>query len=283
LVFARIGFYRIVRSSRSAHTFLFGREREPDMPIAATELEDLQQVASDQEATRPEGFDGADAPTLDDFEHIYATYNARVYYLCLRMTGNADDAEDLSQEAFLRLIQRMGTFRGESAFYTWLRRLAINVVLLRFQSASWRREISLEGLTDPDVAFGSPRPRELASVDLKLLGAIDRICLERAIDQLPAGFKAVFILHDIEGYEHTEISRLLGCSVGTSKSQLHKARLKMRELLGEACRGKAPRKSHENGAESGAKQALLPEKEPPVLQFPRPLPRKYDIPFAKTA
>ena len=246
------------------------------MPTAAIEQESVQQVALNQEAPRPNGFDCADAPALDNFEHIYAMYNARVYYLCLRMTGNADDAEDLSQEAFLRLIQKLGTFRGESAFYTWLRRLAINVVLLRFQSASWRREISLEELTDPDLVFGSPHPREFASVDLELLGAIDRIGLERAIDRLPPGFKAVFVLHDIEGYEHNEISRLLGCSIGTSKSQLHKARLKMRELLGEACREKAPQKSHENCLESGAKQVLLPAKEKPVLQFPRPLPRKYD-------
>ena len=170
-------------------------------------------------------------PLMNEFEDIYQTYRSRVWALCLRMTGNPDDAEDLTQETFVRMFQKLDTFRGESAFCTWLRRIAINVVLLRFQKASWRRERSLEELTDINPTTGCPHKREFGQIDTELMETVDRIALQRAISQLPPGFRTVFILHDVEGYEHIEISGLLGCSVGTSKSQLHKARLKMRALL----------------------------------------------------
>lgn len=173
-------------------------------------------------------------PEMKEFEHIYKTYNSRVYSLCLYMTGNRDEAEDLTQETFLRLLRKLDTFRGESAFYTWLRRVTVNVVLLRFQKASWRRETSLEGLTQADPTTGQSTEKELGTIDAELMGVTDRIDLERAIDQLPPGFKTVLFLHDIEGYQHTEISHQSGCSLGTSKSQLHKARLRVRELLHEA-------------------------------------------------
>lgn len=170
----------------------------------------------------------------DDFEDLYMTYRSRVWALCLRMTGNPDEAEDLTQETFVRMFQKLDTFRGESAFCTWLRRITINVVLLRFQKASWRREKSIEELSSMDPESGCPHKVEFGGVDTQLAEAVDRISLERAIDRLPPGFKAVLILHDIEGYEHEEISKLMGFAVGTSKSQLHKARLKMRELLEQA-------------------------------------------------
>lgn len=179
-----------------------------------------------------------------DFEQIYARYHARIYYLCLSLTGNGDDAEDLAQEAFVRTMERLDTFRGESAFYTWLRRVAINVVLLRFQKASLRREVSLEALTEPAALCGGNL--DFAVTDGELKSTLDRICLERALEHLSPGSKAVFVLHDLEGYEHNEIARRLGCSVGTSKSQLHKARLKMRELLGEAWREPASRSPANN-------------------------------------
>jgi RNA polymerase sigma-70 factor, ECF subfamily len=249
------------------------------MLMATTNEEDVKQIALNPEGAPSSGCERADELALDDFEHIYAMYKARVYYLCLRMTGNPDDAQDLSQEAFLRLIQKYYTFRGESAFYTWLRRLAINVVLLRFQKASWRHETSLEAITELDGTLGAPYCHEFGALDPELLGAIDRISLERAIDQLSPGFKSVFILHDIEGYEHTEISNLLGCSIGTSKSQLHKARLKMREFLGETRRETA----REERQAVSRKQTLRPSDELPALSFARPLSHDYETPISKTA
>ena len=209
------------------------------MANATAERAEIQSAVTADEVKPGVATEFPDDPTIDTLEHLYALYGSRVYYLCLQMTGNPDDAEDLSQEAFLRMMQKMGTFRGESAFYTWLRRLAINVVLLRFQKASWRREVSLEELTEPGNRDESRSPRGFAIPDLELMGAIDRIHLERAMERLAPGLKAVFTLHDIEGYEHAEIARLLRFSVGTSKSQLHKARMRMRELLGESWRDSA--------------------------------------------
>jgi|SRR5579875_1155357 RNA polymerase sigma-70 factor (ECF subfamily) len=194
-------------------------------------VEDVQQAALDSRQT-PLHLEGQNEGLLrNEFEQLYMTYYSRIWALCLRMTGNPDDADDLTQETFVRLFQKLSTFRGEAPFSTWLRRIAINVALLRFQKASWRHETSLEALSSPDPASGHLLPTEWGRFDTRLKEALDRISLERAIDQLPPGFRAVLILHDVEGYEHVEISALMGCSIGTSKSQLHKARLKMRELL----------------------------------------------------
>ncbi len=200
------------------------------MAIAVSE-EGLDQVPLNCSKEHPSLPLQAHSPSLDEFEDLYITYRPRVRALCLRMTGNPDDAEDLTQETFIRMFQKLNTYRGESAICTWLRRITINVVLLRFQKASWRRETSMEELSGPDTISGCPHKMEFGKVDNRLREAIDRINLQRALEQLPPGFKAVLILHDIEGYEHYEISELMGCSIGTSKSQLHKARLRMRELL----------------------------------------------------
>lgn len=198
---------------------------------AIAQEEQAQQAASHCREVKSDLQERTDRSSPVELEHLYVTYRSRVWSLCLRMTGNTDEAEDLTQETFLRLSQKLDTFRGESTFYTWLRRLTINVVLLRLQSASWRRETSMEALTCPDPITGCPRKQVLCHTDSRLSEMADRIDLQRALDQLPPGFKTVLILHDIEGYEHVEISRLIGCSIGTSKSQLHKARLKMREFL----------------------------------------------------
>jgi RNA polymerase sigma-70 factor, ECF subfamily len=180
--------------------------------------------------------ESSDAEWIEEFESLYKTYSLPIYCLCLRMTGNRDDAEDLTQETFVRLFQKHATFRGESAFYTWLRRLAINVVLLGFDKAYRRRETSLEELAEPNPLSGGPARCEFGALDSELQSAVERVCLERAIEQLPRGFRNILVLHDVEGYEHSEISLRNGCTVGTSKSQLHKARLRMRELLHDARR-----------------------------------------------
>ena len=171
------------------------------------------------------------------FERIYRLHGRRVYSLCLRMVGNTAEAEELAQEAFLQLFRKIHTFRGDSAFSTWLHRLAVNVVLMRLRKKTLA-QTSLEEMAEPDEETGGPG-KDLGTLDMRLSGSIDRVNLERAIDQLPPGYKTVFVLHDIQGYEHNEIAELMGCSIGNSKSQLHKARMRLRELLQEAEREKA--------------------------------------------
>jgi len=168
------------------------------------------------------------------FERIYRLHSRRVYALCLRMVGNTAEAEDLTQDAFLQLFRKIGTFRGESAFSTWLHRLAVNVVLMKLRKKTLP-ETSLEESTDPEDESSGPR-REIGAPDLLLSGSIDRVHLERAIEQLPPGYRQVFVLHDVQGFEHNEIAGLMDCSIGNSKSQLHKARMRLRELLQETMR-----------------------------------------------
>jgi len=170
------------------------------------------------------------------FEALYGLHKRRVYSLCLRMTGNTAEAEDLTQEAFLQLYRKIGTFRGESAFSTWLHRLSVNVVLMRLRKKGLP-EVSLEETLEPQQEDG-PR-KDVRPVDNVLAGSIDRVKLQRAVDSLPPGYRIVFILHDVEGYEHNEIAEMMGCSIGNSKSQLHKARLKLRELLKQSKAEKA--------------------------------------------
>src|SRR5262249_18637458 len=171
------------------------------------------------------------------FEFLYGLHSRRVYALCLRMVGNPTDAEDLAQEAFLQLFRKIGTFRGESAFSTWLHRMTVNVVLMRLRKKSLPAA-SLEETTEPDEETGGPR-KDVGAPDLRLSGAVDRVNLERSIEKLPPGYRNVFVLHDIQGYEHNEIAKIMDCSVGNSKSQLHKARPRLRQLLQEELREQA--------------------------------------------
>jgi RNA polymerase sigma-70 factor (ECF subfamily) len=168
------------------------------------------------------------------FEQLFQKYKGRVYSLCLRMLGNPAEAEDMAQEAFLQLFRKIHTFRGESQFSTWLHRLAVNVVLMHLRKKQLP-QVSLEEAVDPDEAGEGPK-REPGAADPALLGSLDRVTLEAAIAKLPAGYRQVFLLHDVDGYEHNEIAEMLGCSVGNSKSQLHKARLRLRDLVQRARR-----------------------------------------------
>jgi RNA polymerase sigma-70 factor (ECF subfamily) len=159
------------------------------------------------------------------------------------MIGTVEAAEDLTQEAFLLLFRKIATFRGDSAFSTWLHRLTVNVVLMHVRKRGLR-EISLDESMEPDEESGAQK--DYGTQDSVLAGSIDRVALERAIETLPPGYRIIFVLHDIEGYEHGEIAEMLGCSIGNSKSQLHKARTKLRDALNvtraENNRRKAPRK-----------------------------------------
>jgi RNA polymerase sigma-70 factor (ECF subfamily) len=161
------------------------------------------------------------------FTALFETHKRRVYSLCLRMTGNTAEAEDLAQEAFLQLFRKISTFRGESAFSTWLHRLAVNVVLMHLRKKGLQ-QISFD---EVDTSQDEPVKRDYGDDDRRLTGSVDRIGLQRAIADLPPGYRTVFVLHDVEGYEHNEIAEIMGCSVGNSKSQLHKARMKLRERL----------------------------------------------------
>ncbi len=162
------------------------------------------------------------------FEALYDMHKRRVYSLCMRMVNNVTEAEDLSQEAFMQLFRKISTFRGESAFSTWLHRLTVNVVLMHLRKKGLA-EVSLD--EDPEEDSSDLPKKEYGEDDLNLVGAVDRVTLDRAIADLPKGYRTIFVLHDIQGYEHNEIANLIGCSIGNSKSQLHKARMKLREIL----------------------------------------------------
>ena len=158
------------------------------------------------------------------FEEIYTRHHRRVYSICLRMLQNASEAEDLTQDVFIQLYRKIGSFRGDSAFTTWLHRMTVNQVLMHFRKRTVKFEKTTEeGETPDQVVTGTANPERMRIVD--------KIALDNAIAQLPDGYKNVFVLHDVEGFEHEEVARILGCSVGTSKSQLHKARLKLQKLL----------------------------------------------------
>ena len=172
------------------------------------------------------------------FEDLYRQHSRRVYALCLRMVKDTTEAEDLTQETFLLVFRKLHTFRGESAFSTWLHRLTVNLVLMRLRKKT-PPVVPIEAPSDPDDETAPPGRLELGVPDLVLEGAIDRIILQRCIAHLPAGFRKIFVLHDIRGYRHREIANLLGRSVGASKSQLHKARKRLRESLQELLRDKA--------------------------------------------
>ena len=181
----------------------------------------------DQAISEAEAIERAKQGDAQAFEVLYSLHKRRVYSLCLRMTANTAAAEDLTQEAFLQLFRKIATFRGESAFSTWLHRMAVNVVLMQLR----KKGLPVVPLEDTlDTEEEAPR-KELGALDPALAGSLDRLQLQRAVEGLPPGYRMIFLLHDVEGYEHNEIAGMVGCSIGNSKSQLHKARMKLRELL----------------------------------------------------
>jgi len=161
---------------------------------------------------------------VDRFEALYHEHSSRLFTLAWRMCGNRTDAEDLLQEIFLVAYRKLAEFRGDSAIGTWLYRVAMNRCLDYLKSASTRAHRVTASLDNELTALRCPRP---VSRD----GEIDKMDLERAIAQLPEGARAAFLLHDVEGFQHQEIAAILGISEGTSKSQVHKARMRVRALL----------------------------------------------------
>src|SRR3954467_4630539 len=204
------GSYSAASHSRSAHTLTTAKK------LVAPGI------------TEAEAIDRAKAGDSECFELLYGMHKRRVYSLCLRMVGNTAEAEDLTQEAFLQLYRKIATFRGESAFSTWLHRLAVNVVLMHLRKKGLN-EVSLDEQLEPQQEDGPKR--DIGARDNMLAGSIDRVNLERAIESLPPGYRIIFVLHDVEGYEHNEIAEMMGCSIGNSKAQLHQAGMKLRGLL----------------------------------------------------
>jgi RNA polymerase sigma-70 factor (ECF subfamily) len=171
---------------------------------------------------------GGDAAT---FELIYRSYCELVRRIGVRILRSSIDAEDVTQDVFLKVLQKVHTFRGEAAFSSWLYRVATNLTLARLRQRK-NHLPSVREIQHPDKGI----PIESGKPDMQLKGLLDRMELEAAIDLLPAGYKAAFVLHEIQGYEHKEIARIFGCSVANSKSQLHKARKRLRGYLAKGCK-----------------------------------------------
>lgn len=222
----------------------------------------------------------AQAGDGEAFAILFEQHKRRVYSLCLLMTGDVADAEDLTQDAFIQVFRKLGTFRGDSAFSTWLYRVAVNTVLMSLR----KRKPKQVSLDEPVCVNDSVVPRDFGRNDPALSGTVDRIALVRAIQELPEGYRRIFLLHEVEGYQHHEIAAMLHCSVGNSKSQLHKAKLKIRELLmlnqsapAKGCKGvaaEACKRVSDKGASAAA--APAPRREDHdvqpgiVLAFPAP-------------
>jgi RNA polymerase sigma-70 factor (ECF subfamily) len=171
---------------------------------------------------------GKRAPLTDEeqkaFQELYQTHHRRVYAICLRMTRDVSEAEDLTQEVFVHLFRTLGSFRGESAFTTWLHRLTVNQVLMHFR----KRKVRAARPTEDGELTLQSLP---ANHDHNRTSIIDRILLSEVIAKLPDGYREAVVLHDIEGFEHKEIAEMRGRTEGTSKSQLHKARRTLRALI----------------------------------------------------
>jgi RNA polymerase sigma-70 factor (ECF subfamily) len=183
---------------------------------------------SEPDLTEPEAIRRAQSGDAAAFEHLYRSHSKHVYSVCMRMLKNTADAEDMTQQVFLQMFRRIGTFRGESGFSTWLHRVTVNAVLMQLR----RRKPTENFVHDSDATgTGIDDPRELGRGDISMLGAIDRLNLNRAIHRLPSGYKRFFLLHHVAGFKHCEIAKLLKCTVGCSKSQAHRARKKLQHLL----------------------------------------------------
>lgn len=163
------------------------------------------------------------------FEHLYNRYKRRVHAICLRIVSDPVEAEDLTQEAFLLVFRKIHTFRGASAFSTWLHRLALNVAYMHLRKKHLP-STSFEEITRP-AEQSQVRKREFGGPDVALEGFADRVHLERALAELSGASKTVFVLHDVHGFKHREIAEIMQCSVESSKGQLHRARARLRHLL----------------------------------------------------
>jgi len=182
----------------------------------------------------------AKAGDHEAFTELYTMHKRRVFSICMRMVRDYSLAEDLTQETFLQLHRKLASFRGESAFTTWLHRLAVNTTLMHLR----KRGLSLTSLDYLIAEVPEERAgRGFGTMDLRQAGAIDRLAIERAVASLAPGYRTVFNLHDVEGFEHGEIASMLNCTRGNTKSQLHKARRILRRTLKPSVKVKVPGQS----------------------------------------
>ena len=163
------------------------------------------------------------------FSELYRQHKKRVLSICMWIVHDLSLAEDLTQEAFLQLHRKLATFRGDSAFATWLHRLTVNIVLMHLR----KRVLSQVSLDYMMASIPEERAgREFGARDIAQSAVVDRLAIDRAVAALAPGYRRVFMLHDVHGFQHREIATILGCSLGNSKSQLHKARCALRGVLG---------------------------------------------------
>jgi RNA polymerase sigma-70 factor (ECF subfamily) len=186
------------------------------------------------EVTEQELIQQTKAGQTQAFAVLYEAHKARIFSICLRMLHERSLAEDVTQDVFLCAFRRMNSFRGDCAFATWLHSIAVNCVLMQFRRRKTRISDQLP-IDHMDNVADNPCERIRAD-DRELAGSINRIALIDAINQLPPGYLITFLLVDVEGYTHMEVAGMLGCSTGNTKSQLHKARLKLRRLLAGSIR-----------------------------------------------
>jgi len=191
-------------------------------------MKDIATERANSNLSEPEAIRQAQRGDAVAFEYLYNSHSKRVYSVCLRMLKNRDDAEDLTQQVFLQVFRKIGTFRAEAGFATWLHRVTVNVVLMHLRRKK-PVEVSAAGFKQ-DAAEGEFR-QEFGADDASLRDTIDRLNLRRGICRLPCAYRRLLLLHDVLGCKHTEIARILRCSRGASKSQLHRAHKRLRDVL----------------------------------------------------
>jgi RNA polymerase sigma-70 factor (ECF subfamily) len=194
----------------------------PTIPVKSQSVNDL--LPQSLQNSDFELIQTAAAGDIQAFEQIYWQYHQKVYRICLRMTKNVAEAEDVTQKVFLKLFRKIGNFRGESAFSTWLHRLTVNEVLMHFRHIKSRKEQPTEAGKLPEEF-----PAQKNSSGSNQI--VNRVLLKEAIAKLPDSYRKVLILHDVQGFNHEEIGQILGCAVGTTKSHLFWARKKLRGFL----------------------------------------------------
>lgn len=197
--------------------------------IPATEAKvTSQRTANGRDASRDKLIRRAQAGDEHAFATLFQLHKNRVYSVCLLMTKDVTDAEDLTQEVFLQVFRTLGSFRGDAAFSTWLYRITVNTVLMKLRR---RKSTQIVSLDEPVNCESATLHHDIGRYDSNLTGVVDRIAIRRALEALPKGCRTIFALHEVEGYQHNEIAEHLDCSIGNSKSQLYKAKRRMRVLL----------------------------------------------------